>query len=80
MAQADVANTSKRNGHVRVPEDVDRDESRASLLRRVVRELSAQAQRRIPKADLERYGRHGVAPRVPGEIGIHSLRKSSIND
>jgi 4-hydroxy-tetrahydrodipicolinate reductase len=27
-----------------------------------------------PLADLERYGRHGLAPRVPGEIGIHSLR------
>jgi 4-hydroxy-tetrahydrodipicolinate reductase len=27
-----------------------------------------------PLEDLERYGRHGLSPRVPGEIGIHSLR------
>ncbi|HLZ08766.1 MAG TPA: 4-hydroxy-tetrahydrodipicolinate reductase, partial [Chloroflexota bacterium] len=27
-----------------------------------------------PLADLEKYGRHGLDPRVPGEIGIHSLR------
>jgi 4-hydroxy-tetrahydrodipicolinate reductase len=27
-----------------------------------------------PLADLERFGRHGIAPRVPGEIGMHSLR------
>ena len=27
-----------------------------------------------PLADLERHGRHGVAPRVTGEIGMHALR------
>jgi 1-acyl-sn-glycerol-3-phosphate acyltransferase len=65
MAQADVANTSKRNGHVRVPEDVDRDESRASLLRRVVRELGAQAQRRIPKADLDERDPDYIREQLP---------------
>ncbi len=27
-----------------------------------------------PLAELERYGRHGIAPRQPGEIGLHALR------
>ncbi len=27
-----------------------------------------------PLADLERHGRHGVVPRVSGEIGMHALR------
>ena len=27
-----------------------------------------------PLEDLERFGRHGISPRVPGEIGMHSLR------
>jgi 4-hydroxy-tetrahydrodipicolinate reductase len=27
-----------------------------------------------PLAELERYGRHGLAPRVAGEIGMHALR------
>jgi 4-hydroxy-tetrahydrodipicolinate reductase len=31
-----------------------------------------------PLADLERYGRHGLTPRQPGEIGIHSLRLGGV--
>lgn len=27
-----------------------------------------------PLSDLERHGRHGIAPRLPGEIGMHALR------
>jgi 4-hydroxy-tetrahydrodipicolinate reductase len=32
------------------------------------------AAREQPLAKLERQGRHGIAPRVPGEIGFHALR------
>lgn len=31
-----------------------------------------------PLADLERHGRHGLAPRQPGEIGLHALRAGGI--
>jgi 4-hydroxy-tetrahydrodipicolinate reductase len=31
-----------------------------------------------PLSELERYGRHGVAPRQPGEIGMHSIRAGGI--
>src|SRR6476646_3250096 len=53
MAQADVADTSKRNGHIRLPEDVETEKPQPSLLSRLVRELGAQAQRAIPRADLD---------------------------
>jgi 1-acyl-sn-glycerol-3-phosphate acyltransferase len=55
MAQADVADRSSRNGYVaESPERGDASErSRASLPTRLLRELSSQAQRRIPKADLD---------------------------
>ncbi len=29
-------------------------------------------------AEVERYGRHGIAPRQPGEIGIHAIRGGGI--
>jgi 4-hydroxy-tetrahydrodipicolinate reductase len=32
------------------------------------------AARERPLAELERHGRHGIAPRAPGEIGMHALR------
>jgi 1-acyl-sn-glycerol-3-phosphate acyltransferase len=54
MAQADVADRSSRNGHVTEPaEDAKRSDGRAPLVARVLRELASQAQRRIPKADLD---------------------------
>ncbi len=54
MAQADVADRSSRNGHVREsPEERTESQGRGSLPARVLRELTAQAQRRIPKADLD---------------------------
>ena len=65
MAQADVADTSKRNGHIRFPEDVAPEEPRASLLRRLVRELGAQAQRAIPKADLDERDPDFIRERLP---------------
>jgi 1-acyl-sn-glycerol-3-phosphate acyltransferase len=65
MAQADVANKSKRNGHIRYPEDVATEEPRASLLNRLVRELGAQAQRAIPKADLDERDPDFIRERLP---------------
>jgi 1-acyl-sn-glycerol-3-phosphate acyltransferase len=65
MAQADVADTSKRNGHITVPEDVETEEPRASLLSRLVRELGAQAQRAIPKADLDERDPDFIRERLP---------------
>jgi 1-acyl-sn-glycerol-3-phosphate acyltransferase len=65
MAQADVANTSKRNGHISQPEDGETEEPRASLLSRLVRELRAQAQRAIPKADLDERDPDFIRERLP---------------
>jgi 1-acyl-sn-glycerol-3-phosphate acyltransferase len=65
MAQADVADTSKRNGHIRFPEDVQEEEPRFSLLSRLVRELGAQAQRAIPRADLDERDPDFIRERLP---------------
>jgi 1-acyl-sn-glycerol-3-phosphate acyltransferase len=65
MARADVADTSKRNGHVRFPEDGETEEPRASLLSRLVRELVAQAQRAIPKAGLDERDPDFIRERLP---------------
>ena len=65
MAQADVADTSKRNGHIRFPEDVESETPHPSLLSRLVRELGAQAQRAIPKADLDERDPDFIRERLP---------------
>src|SRR5947209_6877268 len=54
MAQADVADRSSRNGHVSdTPAAEPSDAPRGSLPARLLRELAGQAQRRIPRADLD---------------------------
>ncbi len=53
MAQADVADRSNRNGHVADERSTSPPQERRSLAARVIRELASQAQRRIPKADLD---------------------------
>src|SRR6478752_8949080 len=65
MAQADVADTSKRNGHIRLPEDVETEKPQPSLLNRLVRELGAQAQRAIPRADLDERDPDFIRDRLP---------------
>src|ERR1700749_2375906 len=65
MAQADVADTSKRNGHIMFPEDVQADEPRSSLLNRLIRGLGAQAQRAIRKADLDERDPDFIRERLP---------------
>src|ERR1700759_2120099 len=54
MAQADVTDRSTRNGHVTdTADEPKRSNGRRPLVARVLRELASQAQRRIPKADLD---------------------------
>src|ERR1700693_2912985 len=53
MAQADVAENSKRNGHVKVGDEQADGPWHSSLVGRVWRELTDQAQRRMPRADLD---------------------------
>jgi 1-acyl-sn-glycerol-3-phosphate acyltransferase len=53
MAQADVADRSSRNGHVAEEPASAAPSGRRSLVARVLRELAQQAQRRIPRADLD---------------------------
>jgi 1-acyl-sn-glycerol-3-phosphate acyltransferase len=65
MAQADVADKSKRNGRIRFPEDVESDGPRGSLLSRLLREVGAQAQRAIPKADLDERDPDLIRERLP---------------
>src|ERR1700744_5405863 len=65
MAQADVADTSKRNGHIMFPEDVTAADPRSSLLNRLIRGLGAQAQRAIPKADLDERDPDFIRERLP---------------
>jgi 1-acyl-sn-glycerol-3-phosphate acyltransferase len=65
MAQADVADKSKRNGRIRFPEDVESDGPRGSLLGRLLREVGAQAQRAIPKADLDERDPDLIRERLP---------------
>lgn len=40
-------------------------------------EVIAEALER-PLAEIERHGRHGLAPRAPGEMGIHAIRAGGI--
>jgi 1-acyl-sn-glycerol-3-phosphate acyltransferase len=65
MAQADVADKSKRNGRIRFPEGVESDGPRGSLLSRLLREVGAQAQRAIPKADLDERDPDLIRERLP---------------
>jgi 1-acyl-sn-glycerol-3-phosphate acyltransferase len=53
MAQAHIADRSSRNGHVSDPPGKAPQSERGPLVARVLRELAGQAQRRIPKADLD---------------------------
>jgi 1-acyl-sn-glycerol-3-phosphate acyltransferase len=62
MAQTDVADRSSRNGHVGSEPEPP---SRPSLASRVVRELAAQAQRRIPRADLDERDADYIRERLP---------------
>jgi 1-acyl-sn-glycerol-3-phosphate acyltransferase len=64
MTQTDVADRSSRNGHVGSEPESD-SRPRPSLVSRVVRELAAQAQRRIPRADLDERDADYIRERLP---------------
>jgi 1-acyl-sn-glycerol-3-phosphate acyltransferase len=54
MAETDVAKKSSRNGHISSESGKEtKTPPRPSLLSRVLRELAAQAERKIPRADLD---------------------------
>jgi 1-acyl-sn-glycerol-3-phosphate acyltransferase len=65
MAQADAADTSKRNGHVKLGDEQADGPSRSSLVGRVWRELTDQAQRRIPRADLDERDPDFIREQLP---------------
>jgi 1-acyl-sn-glycerol-3-phosphate acyltransferase len=66
MSSTGVASAPSRNGHFG-PEPGERDEgrSRGALLTRVARELAAQVQRRIPRADLDERDPDFIRERLP---------------
>jgi 1-acyl-sn-glycerol-3-phosphate acyltransferase len=66
MAGTGIAGRSSSNGHVRDAEPgVGETLGRPSLLRRVVREVADQAQRRIPRADLDERDSDFIRERLP---------------
>jgi 1-acyl-sn-glycerol-3-phosphate acyltransferase len=66
MARADVADRPSSNGHM-VAEEVDQapPEPQRSLLDRAVREIASQAQRLIPRADLDERDPDFIRERLP---------------
>jgi 1-acyl-sn-glycerol-3-phosphate acyltransferase len=66
MAKMDVIGGPGHNGHVTMPEDGPAPApSSRSLLSRVVREIADQAQRRIPRADLDERDPDFIRERLP---------------
>jgi 1-acyl-sn-glycerol-3-phosphate acyltransferase len=63
-----VADTSRHNGHGTVPSDRQRSEpkpQRGSFASRIARELSEQARRRIPRADLDERDPDYIREKLP---------------
>jgi 1-acyl-sn-glycerol-3-phosphate acyltransferase len=66
MANTGVADIPSRNGHVPDAEDeVSNGRARTSLLTRALRSLADQAQRRIPRADLDERDPDYIRERLP---------------
>lgn len=66
MARIDVADTSSRNGRVTSSEESESaPKETRSLLARVVQEVAEQAQRRIPRADLDERDPDFIRERLP---------------
>jgi 1-acyl-sn-glycerol-3-phosphate acyltransferase len=65
MPQAEVADRSKRNGHMTFAgEDTD-GERRGSVFGRLLREVGSQLQRRTPRADLDERDPDFIRERLP---------------
>ncbi len=66
MAETGIAGTPSRNGHATLPQqDADGGEPSRGLLGRVLREVADQAQRRIPRADLDERDPDYIRERLP---------------
>jgi 1-acyl-sn-glycerol-3-phosphate acyltransferase len=64
MAQPEIAEASRSNGHVREPPAPPAQPS-GSLLRSLIRTVSEQVQRRIPRADLDERDPDFIRERLP---------------
>jgi 1-acyl-sn-glycerol-3-phosphate acyltransferase len=66
MAEAGIAGKPSSNGHVTTPDaEPAQDGQRRGLVSRVLREVADQAQRRIPKADLDERDPDFIRERLP---------------
>jgi 1-acyl-sn-glycerol-3-phosphate acyltransferase len=66
MAEAGIAGKPSSNGHVTMPDvEAAQDAPRRGLVSRVLREVADQAQRRIPKADLDERDPDFIRERLP---------------
>jgi 1-acyl-sn-glycerol-3-phosphate acyltransferase len=68
MARTEVASEASRNGHSRSPEPPAPSgdgAARGSLIGRALREVSAQAQKRIPRADLDERDPDYIREQLP---------------
>jgi 1-acyl-sn-glycerol-3-phosphate acyltransferase len=67
MATAEASGRARQNGHLKEPavEEKDPQSARGSLLTRLLREVSDQAQRRIPRADLDERDPDFIRERLP---------------
>jgi 1-acyl-sn-glycerol-3-phosphate acyltransferase len=66
MAETGIAGRPSSNGHVTMPEaEGERPTGQPGLLSRVLREVAGQAQRRIPRADLDERDPDFIRERLP---------------
>ncbi len=66
MAETDIAGRSGRNGHETFPRGEEQQPApQPSLLKRALREVADQAQRRIPRADLDERDPDYIRERLP---------------
>jgi 1-acyl-sn-glycerol-3-phosphate acyltransferase len=66
MAETGIVGGPSSNGHVTMPEtEPERAPSQPGLLGRVLREVAGQAQRRIPRADLDERDPDFIRERLP---------------
>jgi 1-acyl-sn-glycerol-3-phosphate acyltransferase len=67
MAKTGIAGRPSRNGHLAEPEKADGNGATAApgLLNRLLREIAEQAQRRIPRADLDERDPDFIRERLP---------------
>ncbi len=65
MQQAEVADRSKRNGHMTVADEETDGEPRGSVVGRLMRAVGSEVSRRIPRADLDERDPDFIRERLP---------------